>query len=153
MRGVVEVGGIISMIFFSIVAETLRNAKRSHAMQPDVVAVGRQRSSQILHRLCPCHRLLYHSWTRRPSWDWQFHTSKFAAFWTGVSTTFISEQMKPLNITEQKLFSILNIYMEMVEGLCYKPSGRGLETQWGNWISSICLILPAAPWSRGLLSL
>jgi hypothetical protein len=28
--------------------------------------------------------------------------------------------------------------------LCYKPEGRGFETQWGQLISSIYLILPAA---------
>jgi hypothetical protein len=32
----------------------------------------------------------------------------------------------------------------MVNALCYKPEGRGFETQWGKWILSIYLILPAA---------
>jgi hypothetical protein len=31
-----------------------------------------------------------------------------------------------------------------VEALCYKPEGRGFEIRWGEWISSIYLILPAA---------
>jgi hypothetical protein len=32
----------------------------------------------------------------------------------------------------------------VVEALCYKPEGRGFQTQWGKWIFSIYLILPAA---------
>jgi hypothetical protein len=32
----------------------------------------------------------------------------------------------------------------VVMALCYKPEGRGLETWWGEWISSIYIILPAA---------
>jgi hypothetical protein len=32
----------------------------------------------------------------------------------------------------------------VVKALCYKPEGRGFETQWGKWFLSIYLILPAA---------
>jgi hypothetical protein len=32
----------------------------------------------------------------------------------------------------------------VVEGLSYKPEGRGLETRWGEWMSSIYVILQAA---------
>jgi hypothetical protein len=31
----------------------------------------------------------------------------------------------------------------VVKVLCYKPEGRGFETRWGEWISSIYLIFPA----------
>jgi hypothetical protein len=30
----------------------------------------------------------------------------------------------------------------VVKALCYKPEGWGFETRWGEWIFSICLILP-----------
>jgi hypothetical protein len=32
----------------------------------------------------------------------------------------------------------------VIEVLCYKPEGRRFETQWGEWIFSIYLIIPAA---------
>jgi hypothetical protein len=32
----------------------------------------------------------------------------------------------------------------VVKALRYKPEGRGFETQWGEWLLSIYLILPAA---------
>jgi hypothetical protein len=32
----------------------------------------------------------------------------------------------------------------VVELLCYKSEGRGFETRWDEWISSIYLSLPAA---------
>jgi hypothetical protein len=32
----------------------------------------------------------------------------------------------------------------LVKALHYKPEGRGFETRWGEWFSSIYLILPAA---------
>jgi hypothetical protein len=39
-----------------------------------------------------------------------------------------------------------------IPGLCYKPEKRRYDSRWGNWISSIHLILPAAVWSWDLLS-
>jgi hypothetical protein len=32
----------------------------------------------------------------------------------------------------------------VVEALWYKPEGRGFESQWGDWISSIYVMFPAA---------
>jgi hypothetical protein len=32
----------------------------------------------------------------------------------------------------------------VVKALCYNLEGRGFVTRWGNWISSIYFILPAA---------
>jgi hypothetical protein len=32
----------------------------------------------------------------------------------------------------------------VVKALSYNPGGRGFETRWGEWISSIYLILPVA---------
>jgi hypothetical protein len=41
----------------------------------------------------------------------------------------------------------------VVKGLCYKPQGRRFETQWGEWLLSICLSFPATPDPGGSLSL
>jgi hypothetical protein len=37
-----------------------------------------------------------------------------------------------------------NVFTLLVKTLCCKPEGRGFETVWGEWISSVYLILPAA---------
>jgi hypothetical protein len=49
--------------------------------------------------------------------------------------------------------SVLNLRL-YVEALSYKQESHGFEPQWGNWISSIYLILPAAhyAWYCGWIS-
>jgi hypothetical protein len=42
---------------------------------------------------------------------------------------------------------------QVVDALCYKPEGRGFESQWGHWEFFIDLILPAALCLWGLISL
>jgi hypothetical protein len=41
----------------------------------------------------------------------------------------------------------------LVEAIWYKPKGRGFDSRWGDWILWIYLILPAALWLCGRLSL
>jgi hypothetical protein len=36
----------------------------------------------------------------------------------------------------------------LVEALCYKRDGGGIESRWGHWTFSIDLILPSAVWLR-----
>jgi hypothetical protein len=33
----------------------------------------------------------------------------------------------------------------VIAAVCHKSEGCGFEARWGNWISSICLIIPAPP--------
>lgn len=95
----------------SIVTETQKNARRNHVMQPDAVAAGRRRSSQIWHRLCQCLRALFRSWIRHPLCGWQFPTSKFAVSWICVSTGFTSDQ--------KKLWCDLYNSVEIIKSIAY----------------------------------
>jgi hypothetical protein len=38
----------------------------------------------------------------------------------------------------------------LVQAVCYKPEGRGIDSRWGDWIFHLTLILPVAlwPWDR-----
>jgi len=88
----VSTSHVVCIWISSSVSEIQKNARRSHVMQPDAVAVERQRSSQIWHRLCPCPRALYLIWIRHLSCDWLFPTSKFAVSWICVSTDFTQSE-------------------------------------------------------------
>jgi hypothetical protein len=49
-------------------------------------------------------------------------------------------------ILENKWISVEYVIVDIVvvKALCYKPERRGFETGWGEWISSVYLILPGA---------
>jgi hypothetical protein len=69
-----------------------------------------------------------------------------------------SDSMLQLHVTPDsrcnsvlETFQILRVSLDnvqrgsvVVKALCYKPESRGFETQWGEYIFSIYLILPAA---------
>jgi hypothetical protein len=58
----------------------------------------------------------------------------------------MAKQGNLYNLRNSKIFSKwnhANHYAVLYIALFYKPDGRGFETQWGEWIFLIYLILPA----------
>jgi hypothetical protein len=75
-----------------------------------------------------------------PMWSEPFKPVIFALFCSHVICT-----PKVVGV-HFKLYAVYNRTRGslVVMALCYRPEGRGLETRWGEWISLIHLILPAA---------
>jgi hypothetical protein len=65
--------------------------------------------------------------------------------WAQFETCCSHDEQTLIHETGSALKIILNYHSHgsiVVKALCYKPEGRGFETQWCEWFLSIYLILP-----------
>jgi hypothetical protein len=97
-------------------------------------------------RSCIRNPRMRHAVVTRAHLAWQLccsSTSKNMWWWQIDTIIVCLDIVRQSNCMFVKFF-IAHQYVRVVETLCYKPEGRGLETRLEEWFCSFCLILPAA---------